>query len=42
MGNYTDENTVNDVIDILQKQFGVKEMVIIATTSRSDFTRMRI
>jgi hypothetical protein len=27
MGDYTDENTVNDVIDILQKQFGVKEMV---------------
>jgi len=27
MGNYTDENTVNDVIDILQKQFGVKEII---------------
>ena len=27
MDDYTDENTINDVIDILQKQFGVKEMV---------------
>jgi hypothetical protein len=27
MGNYADENTVNEVIDILQKQFGVKGIV---------------
>jgi hypothetical protein len=27
MGNYADENTVNKVIDILQKQFGVKGIV---------------
>jgi hypothetical protein len=27
MNNYTDENTVDEVIDIFQKQFGVKGIV---------------
>jgi hypothetical protein len=42
MNNYTDENTVDEVIDILQKQFGVKWIVDHNYTLAKRFNRMRI